>query len=83
MKNKALNTIEIFEELSEAMSVEEFEDLCDEIKTKLQKRDQRSIELAVKYLGLTTAISFLDAPLARFLNEFSRPTQRFIIAQCL
>ncbi|MGL4562448.1 MAG: hypothetical protein ACRCVW_01150 [Brevinema sp.] len=76
------NILEIFEELSEVMSAEGFENLCDEIKAKLQKRDRRSIELAVKYHGLTSVISFLDKPLSRYLDKFSRSTQRYIMAQC-
>ena len=80
---KKLDTIRVFEELAENISTEEFEGLCEKVKTSLLKRDRRSIELAVKFHGELMAIAFLGKRLRWELEQFTKDTQRFILRESI
>ena len=56
---KKLDTIRVFGELAENISVEVFEGLCEKVKNTLLKRYRRSIALAVKFHGELMAKAFL------------------------
>ena len=78
-----VNIFEVFEELAENISAEEFEGLCEKVKNSLLKRDRRSIELAVKYHGILMAKAFLGKHLRWELEQFTKDTQRFILRESI
>ena len=80
---KKLDTIRVFEELAENISVEEFEGLCEKVKTSLLKRDRRSIELAVKFHGELMAKAFLGKHLRWEIEQFTKDTQQFILRESI